>query len=101
MAQGPEFEAVEFVEPCFGPGESFPGTLERRIGVYDAEREAITAAREAWRSHRASGSRDVAWWVVRIPGETMVQWIADSRSSMERVLDLRSHQLIEVPETVG
>ena len=46
--------------------------------------------------HRESGSHDVAWWVVRVPGETLARWIADGRSPVERVLDLRSNQLVEV-----
>ena len=97
MAQGLRFEAVQFVEPAFGPGQSFPGTIETRLGFYAVEDLAIDAARHAWQTHRASGSPDVAWWVVRIPGETMARWIADSRSPKERVLDLRSNQLVEVP----
>jgi hypothetical protein len=97
MAEGAHFEAMQFVEPAFGPGETFPGTQETRLGFFASEEEAIGVAREAWRTHRASESRDVAWWIVRTPGETMARWIADSRSPVERVLDLRSNQLVEVP----
>ena len=90
------FEAMQFVEPAFGPGEEFPGTIETRLGYYTAENEAIDAGRTAWESFRAQNTRDVAWWIVRKPGETMARWIADSRSPIERVLDLTSNQLVEV-----
>jgi hypothetical protein len=87
---------MQFVEPAFGPGEKFPGTLETRLGFFTSADEAIEVARAAWEAHRASGSHDVAWWIVRVPGETMAHWIADSRSPSERVLDLRSNQLVDV-----
>lgn len=97
MAGGAQFEAMQFVEPAFGPGESFAGTIETRLGLFDDEDAAIDMARAAWREHRAADTHDVAWWIVRAPGETMARWIADSRSPVERVLDLRSNQLVEVP----
>jgi hypothetical protein len=90
------FEAMQFVEPAFGPGEKFPGTLETQLGVFETQVEAQEVAREAWRQHRASDSHDVAWWIVRAPGETAALWIADSRSAKERILDLRTNTLVEV-----
>ena len=96
MAERAQFEAMQFVEPAFGPGESFSGTIETRLGFFTSETEAVDVARTAWEDHRASGSRDVAWWIVRVPGESVAQWIADSHSSVERVLDLTSNQLVEV-----
>ena len=101
MAAGTEFEAMQFVEPAFGPGERFPGTLETQLGLFASEQEAIDSARQAWSDHRASGSRDVAWWIVRVPGESLARWIADGASPVERVLDLRSNKLIEVDADVG
>lgn len=96
MAEGTQFEAMQFVEPAFGPGEKFPGTVETRLGFFVSEDAAVDAAKAAWEAHRASGSHDVAWWIVRVPGESMARWIADSHSPVERVLDLRSNQLVEV-----
>lgn len=90
------FETVQFVEPAFGPGESFPGTVETNLGIFADEGDAIEVARDAWLKHRESASHDVAWWIVRVPGETLARWIADSRSPVERVLDLRTHQLVDV-----
>ena len=43
-----EYELVEFVEPAFAEGGSFAGTLERVLGVYDAEADAIAAGRSAF-----------------------------------------------------
>ena len=90
------FEAVQFVEPAFGPGESFPGTVETHLGVFVSQSDAIEVGRVAWQAHRESGSNDVAWWIVRVPGESLARWIADGRSPVERVLDLRTSQLVEV-----
>lgn len=91
-----EYELVEFVEPAFAEGGSFAGTLERVLGVYDVEADAIAAGRSAWKAFRASGSNDVAWWIVRAPGESLARWIADAASPVERVLDLTTNELIEV-----
>ena len=86
----------ELVEPAFREGGAFQGTQERRLGVFNAEVLAIDAGRKAWTAFRESGSQDVAWWVVRTPGETLARWIADGGSPVERVLDLRTSQLVEL-----
>ena len=91
-----EYELVEFVEPAFQEGGSFAGTLERVLGVYDIEAAAIGAGRSAWKAFRESGSTDVAWWIVRAPGESLARWIADAASPVERVLDLTTNELVEV-----
>jgi hypothetical protein len=91
-----EYELVEFVEPAFREGAAFQGTKERILGLFTAEVVAIDAGRKAWMAFRESGSQDVAWWVVRVPGETLARWIADGGSPVERVLDLRTNQLVEV-----
>lgn len=91
-----QYELVEFVEPAFEPGGTFLGTQERVLGLFDVEAEAIEMGRAAWTAFRRSGSPDVAWWIVRVPGEALARWIADGGSSVERVLDLRTHELVEV-----
>ena len=91
-----EYELVEFVEPAFGEGGSFAGTRERVLGVFDVEAKAIEAGRSVWKAFRESGSTDVAWWIVRVPGEALARWIADAASPVERVLDLRTNELIDV-----
>jgi len=91
-----QYELVEFVEPAFQPGGTFLGTQERVLGLFDVEAEAIAAGRAAWTDFRQSGSADVAWWIVRVPGEVLARWIADSGSPVERVLNLRTNELVEV-----
>jgi hypothetical protein len=90
------FELVEFVEPAFGQGAHFGGTESQVLGVYSTELEAVDAGRQRWRAFRDSGSTDVAWWIVRVPGEELARWIADGSSPIERVLDLSTNELVEV-----
>ncbi|MEN8113920.1 MAG: hypothetical protein ABFS21_05985 [Actinomycetota bacterium] len=91
-----QYELVEFVEPAFREGGSFAGTQERVLDVFNTETAAIDAGRKAWSAFRVSGSQDVAWWVVRTPGESLARWIADGGSPVERVLDLRTNTLVEL-----
>lgn len=91
-----EFELVEFVEPAFHEGGAFAGTQERVLGVCNTEATAIDNGRKAWKAFRASGSQDVAWWIVRVPGESLARWIADGGSPVDRVLDLRTNTLVEL-----
>lgn len=90
------FTATEYREPALEPGTAYQGPIETLIGNFNDERHAVEAARRYWRAHRESGSRDVAWWIVRKDGEGLARWIAESRSSVERVLDLRTNELVEV-----
>ena len=90
------FELVEFVEPAFGEGAHFGGTESRVLGVYESEGEAVADGRSHWNQFRESGSTDVAWWIVRVPGEDLARWIADGSSPTERVLDLSTNTLVEV-----
>lgn len=91
-----QFELAEFVEPAFGEGGYFSGTRERVLGVYELESAAIESGRAAWNAFRSTGSADVAWWIVRVPGETLARRIADAGSPVERDLDLRTNQLVEL-----
>lgn len=90
------FTATEYREPALEPGMNYQGPIETLIGSFNDETEAIEAARRRWKDFRASGSHDVAWWIVRKDGEGLARWIAESRSSVERVLDLRTNELVEV-----
>ena len=91
-----QYELVEFVEPAFGAGGSFVGTQERVLGTFEVETDAIEVGRAAWTAFRQSGNSDVAWWIVRVPGEALARWIADGASPIERVLNLRTNELVEV-----
>ena len=90
------FTATEYREPALDPGMAYQGPIETLIGSYRDELDAIEAARTRWKDFRMSDSRDVAWWIVRKDGEGLARWIAESRSSVERVLDLRTNELVEV-----
>ncbi len=90
------YTATEYREPALEPGMAYQGPIETLIGTYNDERDAIEAARSRWKDFRMSDSRDVAWWIVRKQGEGLARWIAESRSSIERVLDLRTNELVEV-----
>lgn len=90
------FEAIEFREPALQPGERYTGPIETSLGRFEVETDAIAAAREAWQGFMANPTSDVAWWLVRVPGEELARWIAESRSDVERVLDLTTKQLVAV-----
>ena len=90
------FEAVEFREPPLQPGERYTGPIETSLGRFEKEADAIDVAREAWQGFQANPTKDVAWWLVRVEGEDLARWIAESRSDVERVLDLTTNQLVVV-----
>jgi hypothetical protein len=85
------FEAVEFTEVR---GSDEPD--QRVIGTFPDEIGAVKAVRSAKTEFVESGSEDFAWWVVRQPGATLAQFISDSKSNKEFVVDLTTGQLIEV-----
>jgi len=85
------FEAVEFTDI---DGREEPD--QRVIGTYPDEIGAVEAVRTAKAEFVESGSDDFAWWVVRQPGATLAQFISDSKSDKEFVLDLTTGELIEV-----
>ena len=85
------FEAVQFTE--LG-GQ--PDPLEAPLGVFDDLVDAVEATRGARKKFMDSGSSEYAWWVVRQQGARLAQFISDSKSDKEFVLDLTSGQLVEV-----
>jgi hypothetical protein len=66
------------------------------IGTFPDELGAVEATRAAKAAYAELGSEDFAWWVVRQPGARLAQFISDSRSDTEFVLDLTADHLIEV-----
>jgi hypothetical protein len=85
------FEAVEFTEVR---GRDEPEA--RVIGTFPDEIGAVEAVRAERGAFVETGSEDYVWWVVRAPGERLAQFIADSKSDKEFVLDLATGELIEV-----
>jgi hypothetical protein len=86
------FEAVQFVEVT---GEVAP--RETTLGQFEQEIDAVNASRTARREFLSTGSSDYAWWIVREDGARLANFIADSKSGKEFVLDLDSGELIEIP----
>jgi len=87
------FEAIEYIEEEVA-GLPTGSVLERTIGSFITEAEAVLTARAA----RASrwGRREYAWWVVRREGEQLASWIADSRSGREFVVDISSGRVVDL-----
>ena len=85
------FEAVEFVEET---GGAEPKVTV--LGEYETEREAVASAREAKLQFTQTGSPDYAWWLVRRKGAALAEFISDSKSAKEFILDLNSGELIEI-----
>ncbi|NNK92158.1 MAG: hypothetical protein HKO87_06965 [Acidimicrobiia bacterium] len=90
------FEVIGFVEPDHKVGQRYTGPTETNLGTFEVEADAIAFARDAWKTHIARDRYEVAWWIVRAEGEQLARWIADSRSDVEKVLDLTTKQLVEV-----
>lgn len=85
------FEAVQFIEY-----RGQPEPEETHLGEFEIELDAVAVARKARASFMESGADEYAWWVVREVGARLANFIADSKSSKEFVLDLTSGELVEV-----
>ena len=98
MVEGTEkrFEAVEFREPALVPGQRPTDPIETSLGRFEDEADAVATARDAWHGFRTNPTSDVAWWLVRAEGEELARWIAESRTDVERVLDLTTLELVAV-----
>jgi hypothetical protein len=86
-----EYEVVEFVEHV-GKAD----IDETHLGIFDDEADAVRTARIARRQYLAVETGDYAWWVVRVPGAKFANFIVDSRSEKEFMVDLRTGELIEI-----
>lgn len=85
------YEAVEFVEV-----DGVPEPVQTVLGEHESETSAVEQVRAARGRFLETGSEAYAWWVVRKRGATLAEFIADSKSDKEFVLDIRSGQLVEV-----
>ncbi len=87
------YRVVQSLEPRDRPGaDPTVGVL----GTFATADEALVVARMAWRAFRAAGSDDYAHWVVKRDGSELAEWIADSRSNKEFVVDLRSGEFVQL-----
>lgn len=85
------FQAVQFIER-----REDPEPAETVLGDFDDETLAVESARAAKKAFKTTGSQDYAWWIVRRKGARLAEFIADSTSDKEFVLDLGSGELVEV-----
>lgn len=85
------FEAVQFIE-----NRDTLETTETPLGEFDSETDAADAARAAKKVFAATGSPHYAWWIVRKQGAELAEFIADSTSDKEFILDLNSGELVEI-----
>jgi hypothetical protein len=85
------FEAVQFIER-----RGLPEPDETLLGEYSVELDAIESARTSRAEFMTTESDDYAWWIVRKKGARLANFIADSKSDKEFVLDLSSGELVEV-----
>lgn len=85
------FEAVQFIEY-----RGRPDPVETHLGEFAEEMDAVGVARVARQQFVDSGADEYAWWVVRQAGARLANFIADSKSNKEFVLDLTTGQLVEV-----
>lgn len=85
------FESVQFVEY-----RERPEPEETRLGDFAEEMDAVEVARKARDAFLETGVDEYAWWVVRKKGARLANFIADSKSNKEFILDLTTGQLVEV-----
>ena len=85
------YEAVQYIEV-----EGVADPVQTILGEFSSESPAVEMVRSTRSAFVDSGADDYAWWVVRKQGATLAEFIADSKSDKEFVLDIRSGQLVEV-----
>lgn len=85
------YEAVQFIEV-----EGVADPVQTILGEFSTEGPAVEQVRATRAAFLESGAEEYAWWVVRKEGATLAEFIADSKSDKEFVLDIRSGQLVEV-----
>ncbi len=90
------FQTVRYVEEETEPGRIAPVPTEFEIGRYSSEHLAVYAARASMAEYVRSGRPEYAWWIVRQEGHHLANWIADSRTRREFVVDLTTSRLVEV-----
>jgi hypothetical protein len=86
-----EFEAIQFIEHI-GKAD----LDETHLGTFWDEADAVRVTRTALRKYLAEGNTEYAWWVVRVKGARLANFIVDSRSEREFMVDLRTGELLEI-----
>lgn len=90
------FEVMEYTDVRPSIDNPNPTPLERSIGVFEVEQDAVEAGRGVRTEFLESDRQDYTWWTVRQPGSRLASWIADSHSPKEFMLDLNTGELVEM-----
>jgi hypothetical protein len=90
------FQTVRYVEEEIEKGRVASAPTELEIGRYSSEPRAVAAARASMAEFFRLGRPEYAWWIVRQDGQQLANWIADSRTRREFVVDLTTNRLVEV-----
>ena len=90
------FQAVRYIEEGIRPGRVAPPPTVSEIGNYATEAAAVKAARKSMAEFFQSGRPESAWWIVRRDDAQLANWIADSRTRREFMVDLTTGKLVEV-----
>lgn len=91
--QAARFEVVEMRYHAWSIGSE---TLSETVtGPYPHLAEAVESARELRQAFEPSAVVPEAFWIVRRPGQLRADWIADSWSTDEQVVDLRNERTVE------
>lgn len=90
------YEVMEYTDVRPSIDNPNPTPLERQIGTFEDENEAIKAGRATRDAFFDSERVDYTWWTVREPGSRLATWIADSHSPKEFMLDLTTGELVEI-----
>lgn len=90
------YEVMEYTDVRPSIDNPNPTPLERSIGVFEVEQDAVEAGRAVRTEFIESERPDYTWWTVRQPGSRLANWIADSHSPKEFMLDLTTGELVEM-----
>jgi hypothetical protein len=90
------YQTVRYVEEEIEPGRIAPIPTEFEVGKYQTEHRAVAAARASMAEYFRAGRPEYAWWIVREEGAQLANWIADSRTRREFVVDLTTSKLVQV-----
>lgn len=90
------FDVTEYTDVRPSVDNPNPTPLERLLGSFESETDAIKLARVTRTEFLESERIDYTWWTVREPESRLANWIADSHSPKEFMLDLTSGELVEM-----
>ena len=90
------FDVIEYTDVRPSIDNPNPTPLVRLLGSFESETEAVDVGRAARDAFIETERYEYTWWTVRQPESRLANWIADSHSPKEFMLDLTSGQLVEM-----